>query len=248
MGASGGCGLATVGRRNGLSSGPRPCRRRLLLRREANRQEGMLERGDAVESCWRGERFEGSCAVRTAVGISPMDPESLRARATWSGSSRNRKRSEPHDWQRDATSPQAALRGANRQGGEKPRRRKVLDRWHGSTEGGPVLDSSRVPARGRWPAGVRSCRPRRRGPPGPDAKQSRRWRGGRTPGEATRNPSLADGGQHGGHPVDSSTGLVEAGLPASTRERGLETGQPEARRPPSHETDTRRTEATRDGE
>jgi len=84
--------------------------------------------------CWRGEFFggyetRGGDALLRAGGLR-IDPAEQAL-----------KRSEPQDWQRDATSPQATF-GASRRGGAKPRGRNMICRWQWQTEGSPRVAGS----------------------------------------------------------------------------------------------------------
>jgi len=94
--------------------------------------------------CGRGESFGGYETRRGECIGTPFGTGSGRWRAR--NPVNHRKRDEPHDWQRDATSPRPPS-GGNRRGGAKPRGR------NGISEGGSLGDRSRWRHRWEWTLG-----------------------------------------------------------------------------------------------
>jgi hypothetical protein len=122
--------------------------------------------------CGRVEFFEGCERRRGECPGTPAQPVSYRSDRTLG----SRKHGEPHDWQRDATSPRPPG-GGNHRGGAKPRG------WNGI----PKRDAS-GPKRAATHAGV-------------DARQGR-WRGGVTnpKGGGRRNPTRTTANSFEGEP------------------------------------------------
>jgi hypothetical protein len=148
--------LRTRQRRKASKSALRPAERRDLEPAtepgddaEQERRNGKGATATAMwNGCRRGEFFEG-CETRR--GKCPAAPRSTALRAARPRKVDGRKHGEPHDWQRDATSPRPPG-GGNHRGGAKPRG------WNGIAE----RDSPR-PKQAETSAGV-------------DARQGR-WRG-----------------------------------------------------------------------